>query len=308
MSLFLRLAVVTTLVLAFAGSGHAQIVGGFIKRPGVGIQVRSGPYNSLTYVAGAYGFGFGPIYGPIPSWYYGWPGIPVVNNPFLVPPTVTVPPIVVQNIIQAPGAAVPAVGGFVPPEADVPAAAPVKRAPAPKPAAKPAAPAKVIPVIPPDPPKAMPAAPGRADADRIAEAGRKAFGDGQYGRALELFRKAAEITPNEPSTHYLVSQALFALGKYREAVDAIKAGAALRADWPNARFVSRELYWKKPEVFDDHLNALRQAAAEFPNDAALAFLLGHQLWFDGKRDEAKVLFQKAATLAKGQTPADLFLK
>jgi hypothetical protein len=289
------------LFLSLAETCDAQIVGGFVKRPGVGIQIRSGPFNSLTVVPGLYGVGFGSIYGPVPTWYYGWPG---VSSTFAIQPAVAMPPIVVQNIIQAPGVAAVG-GGFVPPEADVPA--PAKRAPAPKPA-KPAAPAKVIPVIPPPPPKELPAQPGRADADRIAEAGRKAFGDGQYGRALELFRKAAEITPNEPSAYYLISQAEFALGKYREAVEAIKAGIALRADWPDARFVSRELYWKKPELYDDHLNALRQAATEFPNDATLAFLLAHQLWFDGKHDDGKVLFQKAATIAKGQTPAEVFLK
>ena len=80
---------------------------------------------------------------------------------------------------------------------------------------------------------------------------------------------------------------------------------AVRADWPEARFVSRDLYWKKPDLFDEHLKALRQAVAAFPDDAGLAFLLGHQLWFDGKPDEARPLFQKAGR-GKG-TPAEAFL-
>jgi hypothetical protein len=296
---FPRIAAVTAM-LFLAGSSQAQIGGGFGQRHAVGFHVRTGPYNSLTYVAGSYGFGFGPIYGPVPSWYYGWPGVPLVPNPFTVQPAV--PPVVIQNIIQAPGVAapVPERRAFVPPEFDAPAAKP-----APKPA-KPAARA-VAPVLPPDPPKPPPALVGRADADRVAEAGRKAFTDGQYGRALELFRRAAEVTPNEPSAHYLIAQAEFALGKYREAVAAITAGMALRADWPDARLVARDLYWKKPELFDEHLKALRHAVAAFPDDAGLLFLLGHQLWFDGKRDEARPLFQKAAALGKGQTPAEAFL-
>ena len=294
---FPRLAMTAAVVLLLAGTSHAQFVGGFGQRQAFGFQIRTGPFNSIGYVAGAYGYGFGPIYGPVPSWYYGWPGVPLVPNPVVVQPS---PPVIIQNIIQA-AALPPARQAFVPPEADVPAAKPAPR------------PAKPVVPPPPKPPARVeveeapkPARP-RADADRITEAGRKAFTDGQYGRALELFRRAVEITPNEPTAHYLVSQAQFALGKYREAVAAIAAGVALRADWPNARFVSRDLYWKKPGLFDDHLKALREAVAAFPDDAELAFLLGHQLWFDGKPDEARPLFQKAAALAKGRTPAEAFL-
>jgi hypothetical protein len=300
---FPRIAAIAA-VLVVAGASHAQVVGGFGQRQAVGFQIRTGPYNSLTYVAGTYGFGFGPIYGPVPSWYYGWPGIPVVPHAYVVQPT---PPVIIQNIIQAPEAAGPPPGrqGFVPPEFDP--------APAAKPAPKPAKAAKV-PVVPPPPPpprvevEQAPRKPlGRVDADRLAEAGRKAFTAGQYGRGLELFQRAAEITPNEASAHFLVSQAEFALGKYHEAVTAIVAGMAVRADWPDARFVVRDLYWKSPEVFDDHLRALRQAVDAFPDNPELLLLLGHQLWFDGKPDEARPLFRKAIALTKAESSAAKFL-
>jgi tetratricopeptide (TPR) repeat protein len=124
--------------------------------------------------------------------------------------------------------------------------------------------------------------------------------------AAELFARAADLTPKEPSAHWLLAQADFALGKYREAVEAIAAGMALRADWSEARFNARDLYWKRPELFDDHLKALRDAVAMFPDDASLLFLLGHQLWFDGKHDEAAALILKARQLGKGSTPAEQF--
>jgi len=292
-------------LVVFAGVSQAQFVGGFGQRTTVGFQVRTGPYNSLTYVAGAYS-SFGPIYGPIPTWYYGQPGIPIINNPFVVQPPVT-PPIVINNFIPGPGGQVaPPVPGrlpFAPPEGDVPQ----MKAPPKAPKGKAPVARAVAPELAPEPPKGPPAVAGQADADRVAETGRKAFTAGQYGRAAELFRRTVEITPNEPSAHYLVSQAQFARGKYREAIAAIRAGIAVRTDWAEARFVSRDLYWKTPELFDEHLNALRQSVADFPNDAGLTFLLGHQLWFDGKHAEATALFQKASALAKGQTPAETFL-
>jgi Flp pilus assembly protein TadD len=188
----------------------------------------------------------------------------------------------------------------IPAEFEEPAPRPIAKAPKLGPAPK-RADVAIVPEI------ARPRAANRADADRLVETGRTAFADGQYGRALERFRRAAEITPNEPSAHYLVSQAHFALGKYREAVAAIAAGMALRADWSEARFHSRDLYGPKPANFDLHLADLRRAVEMFPEDATLLFLLGHQLWFDGKHGEAKPLILKARAVGKDQTPAGAFV-
>lgn len=291
---FVRIALLCAALVLAADSAQAQFRGGYGygygQRQNVFFQVRTGPYSSFTYTGQTYGYGFGSIYGPVPSWYYGYPGIPIVNNPIQVQQ-----PVIVNNIIQAPAA----------PQAPVPAAAPPRPPVIPAEFGQVAVPAlKPLPPIPKKP--AEPAKPmlGQPDADRVAEAGRKAFADGQYGRALELFQRVATITPNEPSVHFLISQAQFALGKYREAVAAISDGIALRADWSDARFVSRDLYWKKPAIFDEHLRTLVQAVESFPDDAGLLFLLGHELWFDGKREEAKPLVLKARKL--GKSPAEAF--
>ena len=42
------------------------------------------------------------------------------------------------------------------------------------------------------------------------------------------------------------------------------------------------------------------------NDSLL-FLLGYELWFDGKRDDATVLLRRAASLALDTTIIDRFL-
>lgn len=301
MRLSVRLVIVAALLLS-ASASQAQFYGGYggyRQQQGVAFHVRTGPYSSFSYVAGSYGFGYGPVYGPVPAWYYGQPGIPIINNPFTVQR-----PIVINNIINnnAPAQVLPAApahGAIIPAEFEGAAARPApKAAKLPKPKG---------PAIMPDPPK-VPAFVNRADADRIADEGRKAFTNGQYGRAVELFGRAAELSPNEPSNHWLVSQANFALGKYREAVEAIAAGMAIRADWSEARFVARDLYWKKPELFDDHIKALRQALEAFPNDATLLFLLGHELWFDGSKEEGKTFILKAKALGKGLAPAEKFFR
>lgn len=286
---YLRIAAVLAALLFFTSTSQAQFYGGFGYRQAYAYNFRVGPFQYF----GAYRFGFGYSYPIYPAWYYT-PVAPIYTNPWPIQQ-----PVVIQNIIQAaPAAAVAGGPPVIPAEFEVRAPKAAPRA-APK-AAKPA-PAVIVP----DLPKADRPL-GRADADRLAESGSKAFSKGQYGRALEQFRRAAEITPNEPSAHYLVSQAYFALGKYREAVAAIAAGVKLRDDWADARFKSRDLYWRTPEVFDEHLRTLRQAVADFPQDAMLLFLLGHQLWFDGKHDEARELFLNARALGKDQTPANAF--
>jgi hypothetical protein len=295
----LRSAVAIAVVLIAVSSASAQFVmvptqASFGRgRTSIFVQPRVIPVNPFWH----WGNGFGPghFHGGFGQWP---PGGAFVVNP-------TPPPIIIQNIIQQPpGLAFPAArnGGrvVIPPEFDPPA---VRAPKAPKLGP---APKKADEVVVANVQKPAPRALGRADADRIAESGRNAFADGQYGRALEMFRRAAEIMPNEPSTHFLVSQAQFARGKYREAVAAIAVGLELRPDWSEARFVPRDLYWKKPAVFDDQLAALRQAATAFPDDPDLLFLLGHQLWFDGQHDEAKGFIQKARTAGKGQTPASAF--
>jgi|SoiMethySBSTD1v2_1073268.scaffolds.fasta_scaffold272265_2 hypothetical protein len=297
----LRNAIAVLALVLAVSSASAQLVmlpmqTSFSRgRASIFVQPRIVPVSSYGYSTGYYGFTGG-------AWNAGfaqWWGPPVVYGP--------PPPIIIQNIIQPPvGGALPAEpaarnGVVIPPEFDPPAVKAPAKAARLGPAAKP--PEAAVPA--PARPAAQP--PGRAEADFITESGTKAFADGQYGRAVELFRKAAEITPNEPSAHYRVAQAQFARGKYHEAVAAIAAGMALRADWSEARFAPRDMYWKKPAAFDDHLNALRHAVTAYPDDPDLLFLLGHQLWFDGKRDEAKAYILKARAIGKGQTPANAFV-
>ena len=96
------------------------------------------------------------------------------------------------------------------------------------------------------------------------------------------------------------------VGAMRLSWNEIRARAArFSTDWSDARYSPRDLYAKNPPAFDDHLKALRQAAESFAADSRLAFLLGHQLWFDGQRDEAKALILKARAGGK-VTPAETF--
>ncbi len=184
---------------------------------------------------------------------------------------------------------------------------PAKAAPPPekKKAVVKAAPPPKVPG-PPDlpPPKQNP----REESERLIDLGRDAFRDQLYGLAAFRFKQAVTAHGLDGRPHFLLSQAQFALRKYREAVETIQAGMKLEANWPLAPFQKLEVYKNNEGDFADHLKRLETAVAQEPKNADYLFLLGHVRWFAGQRDQAAMLFQRARPLAADPAFIDRFLK
>ncbi len=128
---------------------------------------------------------------------------------------------------------------------------------------------------------------------RLIASGRQAFGAGEYGTARERFRLALDWTPNDPLGHFLLAQALIAMGKYPEAVAAIHQGLVLNPDWPKSAYRPIALYVDKEEEYSAHARRLASALDRHPDEPVLLFLSGYQMWFDGRKDEARALFRRA---------------
>jgi len=143
---------------------------------------------------------------------------------------------------------------------------------------------------------------------RLIKVGKAAFAAQELGRAAERFRQARQLLPREAEAYFLQAQALFALGKYLEAVDTICAGVDLKPDWPLARFRPRDLYGDKAGEYAEHLRRLEQILARNPNDPDLLFLQGYQLWFDGRKDAARQLFRQAVPNALRPDVIQRFLR
>ncbi|HLJ92239.1 MAG TPA: tetratricopeptide repeat protein [Gemmataceae bacterium] len=154
---------------------------------------------------------------------------------------------------------------------------------------------------------AVPPEPKLASAGQI-ESGKDAFKAQQYSRAERRFHQAVEIFPEHPQAHFLLAQAQFALGKYAEAVAAIYAGMRLQPTWPNAAFRPRDLYGGRANEFTDQMSRLASVRAKHPDDPFLAFLYAYQLWFDDRKDEARLLFQRAKTLTSDPRFIERFLQ
>lgn len=138
--------------------------------------------------------------------------------------------------------------------------------------------------------------------------GQEAFAAGEYGRAAHRLRLAAAARPDEPLAHFLLAQALMALGQYREAVAEVQRGMELRPDWPTTGPRPLEAYGDQAADYLGHLRRLEAALAKHPDDPVLLFLSAYFLWFDGRKEEARPLFQRAAPLAPDRNAINRFLQ
>ncbi len=146
----------------------------------------------------------------------------------------------------------------------------------------------------------------KKEAARLIRLGRVSFAAGDYGRAAEHFERASTADPTNALSCFLHGQAKFAAGQYADAGDRIREGLARDPRWPAAAFNPTEPYGDNPERFTVHLTALKKAVAENPNQAALEFLLGYQLWFSGEKVEANKLFRAAERRLGMPGPIALF--
>ena len=122
------------------------------------------------------------------------------------------------------------------------------------------------------------------------------FRGGKYSEALHRYKNAAASTRTLADAYFRQAYALMALGRYEPAALAIEQGLALDRNWAQSGFHNDDLYGNNGEIKAKHIDALATAAADAPNDAALQFLFGVYLYFDGRPDEARPFFEHAARL------------
>ena len=90
-----------------------------------------------------------------------------------------------------------------------------------------------------------------------------------------------------PLAHFLLAQALFAVGKYREAAGTTQQVLMLlpQEKWGQSISDYKKLY-TNPKDYSDQLKSLAKAAADKPNDPALRFLLGFHYGYSGRVADA----------------------
>ncbi|MBM3997663.1 MAG: tetratricopeptide repeat protein [Planctomycetes bacterium] len=147
------------------------------------------------------------------------------------------------------------------------------------------------------------------DGTKLEELGVAAFRAGEFGTALLRFRQAGDADAPAPRAWFLQGQALIAVGKYRDAVDAIQKGLAENRKWPSSGFNPKvELFANNLDAWTEQRQQLEQTQARNPKNADYLFLLGYLAWFDGNRDAAIGYFRRARDLGGEPRWTDMFLK
>jgi hypothetical protein len=167
------------------------------------------------------------------------------------------------------------------------------------------------PRLPPPPELPGPPPPRERPGDNVTdpvERGKRAFANREYGLAAQCFRQAALADPAAAMPQFLLAQAQFALGKYRDAFHAIRAGMDRKRDWPTTRFPPRALYEGNDVEFLGHLKRLEDLIEKHANDPVLLFVLAYELWFDGQREKARGILQKVNKILPDPSYADRFLR
>lgn len=128
------------------------------------------------------------------------------------------------------------------------------------------------------------------------------FRDGRYQRAAINMLGAAEKNHPNAASRLHAGHALFALGRYAEAVRLIARAFELRPSLPYRPYDIRDEYGTKSD-FDGHLSALKSFVEQRPDDAAGRTLLGYISFYTDDFTAAYTHLQRAAELA----PSDLFI-
>jgi tetratricopeptide (TPR) repeat protein len=166
---------------------------------------------------------------------------------------------------------------------------------------------------PPEPPKPPlplePKANPVEEAQRLVTLGTAAFQAGDYGLAAQRFQQALDADAAAPRPHFLLGQALVALGKFSAAVQTIGLGLAKDPAWPKNAFRPRlDLYRNQPEEWVRHLMLLEEAHERQPQNAGFLFMVAYLRWFDDDRATALRLFRQVRPLVADPALVDLFLK
>jgi hypothetical protein len=328
--------VAASLVLSLTYEAPAQVVFApppvLVSGPVLVIQGGIGCYRRNALVPGFYTAGY-PLWVPAASVYgnaYG--GFDSRITIRVISPTVVVrQPVFPAQEVDFRGVDLDVVGPealrpgantariLLPPPGDKkPAEMPEPRKiePAKPPAAEP--PKKEVPAPPkPAPPPKADRPPGLGEpkaepleeSRRLTELGIDAFRAREYNLAARRFDQAAEVAPAQSYPYFLLAQAYMALGKYQQAVAAIENGMSRRQDWPLSRFQPRALLYQgtEPDWFA-HKKQLADAQSRAPNQPVYLFLQAYQWWFDGQRDEATWMFERARVLAPDNPFIAEFLK
>ena len=123
------------------------------------------------------------------------------------------------------------------------------------------------------------------------------FRRGRYRQAADAFLLAGESNQGDAVCRIYAGHALFALGRYRQAVQHIRRAMELQ---PRIVYLSYDMRGDYDDVsrFDAQLAALKRALDMSPANNDRLFLLGYVLYYGNKRTASYPIFEQAHKLER----------
>lgn len=131
--------------------------------------------------------------------------------------------------------------------------------------------------------------------------------EGDYEGAAAAYRKVVEAEPDNSVAKFALADALFALGRYHEAAYMARKGLTQDPGWLDAE-VDKARLFKDLAEFDRLLGMLQASASASAYDNAIWFLLGYQLFYAGRLDEARSALGTCLSLLPGDAIAALMVE
>ncbi len=121
------------------------------------------------------------------------------------------------------------------------------------------------------------------------------FREGNYEQALVNMLGAAELNHDSAAPRLHAAHAMFALGRYREAVPMLERAFELSPSLAYKTYDIREEYGTRQD-FDEHAAALNDYVLEHPKDAGGLTILGYITYFTRGPGAADPILRRAAKL------------
>lgn len=133
------------------------------------------------------------------------------------------------------------------------------------------------------------------------------FREERFQEAAESYLRALAYAPDDAAIHFVLADALFAIGDYHYAAFMIGKGLRLDPELATAEADKREFY-ENVERFEEHVATLRRYTTDKPYDAAAHLVLGYNLRFSVQPEEAQKVFQRVLEIDPANESAQLFLE
>ena len=143
-------------------------------------------------------------------------------------------------------------------------------------------------------------------ANRYVALGDYYFKEGRFADAADAYARARTYAPDDATIHFVLADALFAVGDYHFA--AFLIAEALRLDPTIARAdADKRTFYGDVKLFETQMATLAGYLEEKPYDAAAHLVYGYNLLFSGRKAESKSAFKRVLEIEAGHKAARTFL-